>query len=179
MLKTCREVQSLLPLFFDSELDARQMRVVALHSARCSECEGELRGLERLQEVVASSVSNRVDELDLVNLWPTIERQLGPAQPSWFGRLRLWWEERPPRWLVNGALMGAAAAGFALALVLLRPAALPISSVASNVANESAVTIDSIESDSNVALLREADTLVLWLDEDLTGTQPVSMETLE
>ena len=29
---TCREASNLLPLFFDGELDARQMRVIALQS---------------------------------------------------------------------------------------------------------------------------------------------------
>ena len=50
----CRETRPLLPLFFDGELEARQMRAVALHSTRCIDCEGELRQLERLQDVVAS-----------------------------------------------------------------------------------------------------------------------------
>ena len=34
----CRDTRPLLPLFFDGQLDPRQMRGVALHSTRCLEC---------------------------------------------------------------------------------------------------------------------------------------------
>ena len=68
----CRETRPLLPLFFDGELEARQMRAVALHSTRCAECEGELRQLERLQETWSRRMSPR---------WSTrsISARCGPA----------------------------------------------------------------------------------------------------
>jgi anti-sigma factor RsiW len=178
MLSTCREVQSLLPLFFDSELDARQMRAVALHSATCPECESELRSLETVQEAVVRAVAERVDEIDLSALWPTVEKQLGPAHPSFGTRLRLWWEERPPRWVLHGSLAGAAAVGFAIALLVLRtdpatsPQQIASPAVATPAYAENAVTVDSIDSDRNVALLKEPDALVLWLDEDPSSPSP-------
>ena len=91
---SCRETRPLLPLFFDGELEARQMRAVALHSTRCPSCEDELRQLERLQEVVASHVTAMVEEIDLGDIWAGIAPRLDTRAPTLVQRLRAWWDER-------------------------------------------------------------------------------------
>src|SRR5437867_1429495 len=115
---TCREALNLLPLFFDGELDARQMRAVALHGTRCSACEVELHDLERLQEIVSDSISAVVDEIDLSGFWPAIERQLGTVRPSRWQRARARWREGEYRWAVRLPAFAAAAAVVILALLL-------------------------------------------------------------
>ncbi len=174
MMITCREVQSLLPLFFDSELDSRQMRVVALHTAKCPSCEPELRQLENLQEVVSRTLSERVEEIDLSNIWTNVEQRLGRTHLTWTERARLWWsEEQPLHWLMSGPAIGAAIAGFALALLLLanwQPHTVAKSTLAQN-NGDSAVSIETIDAPSNVALLSENDTLVLWVDDAITDQQ--------
>jgi anti-sigma factor RsiW len=172
---SCRDVQSLLPLFFDSELDARQMRMVALHTAKCASCEHELRDLELVQDAVAHTLAERVEEIDLSGVWTAIERRLGPGRPSWLTRLQLWWgEAHPLRWVANGPALGAAAAGVALSFTVFwtsRPAPM-IAEVPQAVG--SAVSIDTIEAPTNVAVLSEEDTLVLWVEDEGWDVAPVS-----
>src|SRR5215470_7426357 len=99
---SCRETRPLLPLFFDGELEARQMRAVALHSTRCPACEDELRQFERLQEAVAAHVSALVDEVDLSKVWSGISPRLDRRATSLPQRLRAWWDEREFGWVVRG-----------------------------------------------------------------------------
>src|SRR5713101_5991663 len=107
---TCREASNLLPRFFDGELDAHQMRAVALHSTRCGTCEAELRELERVQELVSRSVSTIVDEIDLSGLWPAVERHLGTARVSWWASLGDWWNDGEREWVIRLPAFAAAAA---------------------------------------------------------------------
>lgn len=175
---TCREVQNLLQLFFDSELDPRQMRTVALHSATCSHCEGELRQLEHLQDLVVTTIRDRVEEIDLSRVWAGIESRLEPRRPSWVRRLGEWWNEREWGWGMPA--FGAVAAAAALAFVLVQPGVREPAQVAEN-----PVSVHEITSDSHVALLSEADTLLLWVEHELTGSEalataePVNFEDFE
>ena len=57
---TCREASNLLARFFDGELDAHQMRAVALHSTRCGTCETALRQLERLPRDAARRIRSKL-----------------------------------------------------------------------------------------------------------------------
>jgi anti-sigma factor RsiW len=82
---TCREAEKLLDLFLDGELEARVMRAVALHVTRCEPCEALLRGLERLQDVVADSVSEAVADVDFTRFWPSMAERVETAQRSWQG----------------------------------------------------------------------------------------------
>jgi anti-sigma factor RsiW len=177
---TCREVQNLLELFFDSELDPRQMRAVALHSATCSQCEDELRRLERLQDVVARAVTTRVDEIDLSRVWSGIEHRLQPRRPSVVQRWRTWWGEHEWGWGMP-ALGAAAAAAVVAGLALWQS---PVGKTI-EVALENPVSVHEIASDSHVALLSEADTLLVWVDHELADTgavatgEPVNFEDFE
>src|SRR5262245_16268623 len=101
-MMNCRETRPLLPLFFDGELEARQMRAVALHSTRCSDCENELRQFERVQEAVSSHIAHLVDEVDLDQVWAGVAPRLESRVPSLARRLRTWWEERQVGWMVRG-----------------------------------------------------------------------------
>src|SRR5262245_22806615 len=139
---TCREVHNLLELFFDSELDPRQMRTVALHSATCRQCEEELRQLERLQEVVSRTLNERVDEVDVSRVWPGIEHRLQPRGVSWVQGLRAWWREREWGWEMPA--LGAAAAAAAIAVISFSQS--PVTNPPDRIA-ENPVSVHEISSD--------------------------------
>lgn len=168
---TCREAANLLPLFFDGELDARQMRTIALHGTRCVACEDELRRMERLQELVGDTINARVDEIDFSSFWPAIERQLGTARPSLWQRMRARWAEREFGWSVGLPAFAAAAAIALFAFLFFtrvqqptpQPAASQIAAV------DEPASIDSLDTDvDSVAVMSdpETHTTVLWVSDD-------------
>ena len=170
----CRETLSLLPLFFDGELDPRQMRAVAMHSTRCSSCEAELRELERLQELVSDAISARVEEIDLNEFWPSIERRLGAPPVAWWERVRTWWSEGEHRWVIGVPAFGAAIAAAVLAFLFFARVpqpATPDLAAPQLAAVDNAASIDSLESDlDSVAVLNDPETrtTVLWVSDDST-----------
>ena len=167
---TCREVANFLPLFFDGEIDARQMRAIALHSTRCSACEQELRRLEHTQELVSETISRAVDEIDLDAFWPAIERRLSTARPPWWPRFRDWWNDGEHGWIIRLPAFAAAAAVAVLALLLftraLQPTAQPAAPQLAAVDN--ATSIESLDTDvDSVAVLNDPETrtTVLWVND--------------
>jgi anti-sigma factor RsiW len=176
---TCRDAAALLPLFFDGELDANQMRAVALHSTRCLDCETALRQLERLQDLVSVHVATAVDEVDLSSFWSDVERRLGPTSVSWRERLRAWWGERDTAWAIPAwpalAAVGAAIAiGLALAARVQTPTTHPDAGQVAT--RDNAAVLDSLDTDApSVAVLSDPETrtMVLWVsDDDSVGDVP-------
>ncbi|MEO8602162.1 MAG: zf-HC2 domain-containing protein [bacterium] len=171
---TCRETRPLLPLFFDGELEARQMRSVALHSTRCTACEEELRELEHLQEAVVSHISALVDEVDLSQVWAGVAPRLSAQTPSWPSRVRGWLEEHRPGWGVRGPAFAALAVAALLTLVLVQPATQSPEPIAAPVAKiDNSAKLDSMQSSvDSVALVTEAETntTLLWIMDDAKGT---------
>lgn len=174
----CRETRPLLPLFFDGELEARQMRAVALHSTRCADCETELRHFERLQEAVASHITAMVDDVDLAQIWSGVAPRLEVRAPSLAHRLRTWWEERELGWSLSGPAFAAAAAVVLLTLAFWRdgnPAQPEVASsrpAATRLVDNSAL-LDSVQSSvDSVALVtdEETNTTLLWIMDDSGGT---------
>jgi anti-sigma factor RsiW len=167
----CRETRPLLPLFFDGELEARQMRSVALHSTRCPECEQELRHFERVQDVVAAHISAMVDDVDLGQIWSGIAPRLESRTPSLARRLRAWWDEREFGWAVRGPAFAGAAAALLLALVVWqRSETPPAPEIASRVDNSA--VLDSVQSNvDSLALVtdEETNTTLLWIMDDARG----------
>jgi anti-sigma factor RsiW len=160
-----------LPLFLDGELDARQMRAVAIHSSRCRPCEDALRHLERMQDLVNSTVQARVAEVDFSAFWPAIERQLGDRSVGWWHRLGVWWRAGEHPWAVRLPALGAAVALALVALLLFTrvpprdsaPAAPRLAAV------DNAAIIDSLETDlDSVAVVSDPETrtTVLWVSDD-------------
>lgn len=171
---TCREALNLLPLFFDGELDAHQMRAVALHSTRCGSCEDELRGMERMQEMIGAQLNAAVDEVDFSAFWGGIDRRLGTARVSWWARIQAWWSEGGHGWMIRVPAFAAAAAIAILGFLLLTRAPQPTTQPdASQVASvDNAASIDSLESDVDaVTVLNDPETrtTVLWVSDDSPG----------
>lgn len=168
---TCREALNLLPLFFDGELDPRQMRAVALHGARCGTCEGELRHMNRLQELVSEGVTAVVDEIDFTDFWVGIERQLGAVRFPWWQRARAWWSAGRRQWPLPLPVFAAAAAIVALVLLLFARAQQP--ATPAMVAIDNGASIDSLDADvDSVAVISDPETrtTVLWVsDDDASG----------
>jgi hypothetical protein len=176
---TCRDAAALLPLFFDGELDANQMRAVALHSTRCVDCETALRQLERLQDLVSAHVVAAVEDVDLSSFWSDIERRLGPTHVSWLERLRTWWDERDrawamPAWPALAAVGVAIAIGFVLAARVQTPTTHPDAGQVAT--RDNAALLDSLDTDaSSVAVLSDPETrtMVLWVsDDEAVGEAP-------
>jgi anti-sigma factor RsiW len=170
---TCREARPLLPLFFDGELEARQMRSVALHSTRCTACEEALRELEHLQEAVLSHVAALVDEVDLSQVWAGVAPRLASRVPSLAARGRAWWEEHRPSWSMRGPAFAAVAVAALLTLVIVQPTpevskplAVPLAKI------DNSARLDSMQSSvDSVALVTEAETntTLLWIMDDAAG----------
>lgn len=168
---TCREASNLLPLFLDGELDADKMRSVALHSTRCGTCEGELREMERVQGLINRTISAAVDEIDLGEFWPAIERQLGSVRVPWWSRLRIWWEEGERASILGLPALAAAAAVAVLTLWLFARAPQPTTQpdAPQVAAVDNAASIDSLETDvDSVAVMSDPETrtTVLWVSDD-------------
>ncbi|HSQ00714.1 MAG TPA: zf-HC2 domain-containing protein [Candidatus Dormibacteraeota bacterium] len=172
-MTTCREARPLLPLFFDGELEARQMRAVALHSTRCPVCEHELRELEHLQEVVVTHVSALVDTIDVSQVWAGVAPRLTGRAPSWSERLAAWWEESRAGWRVRGPAFAGLAAAALLAVVVVQRSAAPVQQakvVRPKIDNSA--KLDSMQSSvDSVALVTEPETntTMLWIMDDTTG----------
>lgn len=182
---SCRETRPLLPLFFDGELEARQMRAVALHSTRCPDCESELRHFERLQEAVATHISSMVDEIDLGQIWAGVSPRLESRAPSLTRRLRGWWEEREFGWSVRGPAFAAAAAAVLFTLALWQrdgtPAQPEVARSAASDIDNSAV-LDSVQSSGeSVALVtdEETNTTLLWIMDDGGGAVEQAVDQWE
>ena len=187
-MTSCREARPLLPLFFDGELEARQMRAVALHSTRCPECEHELRALVHLQEAVVAHVDALVDGIDLNRVWAGIEPRLAGRAPSLAERWRNWWEAHGRGWGMRGPAFAGFAAAALLALVIIQPDGGGVSAptdVAKRLPKDkidNSAKVDSMQSSvDSVALVTDAETntTLLWIMDDAAGTIDHGVETLE
>lgn len=184
---TCRDTRPLLPLFFDGELEARQMRAVALHSTRCAECEQELRALEHLQEALTAHVSSLIDEIDLDRVWAGVAPRLPGRAPSFAERWRTWWEEHRSGWGVRGPALATLGAAVALALVLgpgdPDGAATTAMNHAADVAKiDNSAKLDSMQSSvDSVAVVTDAETntTLLWIMDDAAGALEHAGDDLE
>lgn len=171
---TCRDASNLLPLFFDGELDANQMRAVALHSTRCESCEDELRRLEQVQEMISTQVNATVDEVDFGALWRGIDERLGTVRMSWWTRARAWWDEGEHGWMIKMPAFAAAAAVAVLGFWLWTrtPQSTSQPDVAQVASVDNAASIDSLESDVDAVTVvndPETRTTVLWVSDDPPG----------
>ncbi len=173
----CRDVDSLLPLFFDGELDARRMRDVALHTARCVECESELRELETIQAHFQSGVEATLAEVDLDSLWPAVERRLSRQPPSLWQRLRAQWEGLAPLELPvalpAGALAAVAAFGAWLMFAQVEPSGAPeLDRIAATDYANSLERLDTVF--ESVALVSDPNTqtMLLWIGDEALGVEP-------
>ncbi|HEY2385944.1 MAG TPA: zf-HC2 domain-containing protein [Candidatus Binatia bacterium] len=159
----CRDIENMLDRFLDGELEARSMRVVALHVTRCPACERLLQELERLQELIVEGVNEAVARVDFTRFWADIAGQAEVVQRSFGGvgeRLRAL-AARPA---VIAAVMAVAL--LVSALEIWRAGA-SLSAATQGPPNNQA-RIDSLVSDApSVALFSEpvSNTTVIWIDE--------------
>ncbi len=165
----CHAARPLLPLFADGELDARQMRGVALHSTQCVACEEELRRVERVQDLVAAHINTLAEEIDLSQVWAGVAPRIAAAQPPWTLRLREWWESIDPAWLIKFPAVGALALAAGVTLVFWRWDAKQEAPPVAVAAIDNSAILHSITSDvAPVALLNEPETntMLLWVADE-------------
>jgi hypothetical protein len=182
-MTTCREARPLLPLFFDGELEARQMRAVALHSTRCSECEHELRELEHLQEALSAHVSSLVDTIDISQVWAGVAPRLASRAPSFGERWAAWWEESRAGWRVRGPAFAGVALAALLAVVFVRGPDEPSIIKPPLAKIDNTAKLDSMQTTADsVALVTEPETntTMLWIMDDAAGgIEHVADEAME
>jgi anti-sigma factor RsiW len=131
---TCEEASPLLDAFVDAELEGPALIDVARHAAGCPSCDGTLRELLALHEVVGRRGREEAEALDLSRLWPALEPELdrADARRAWRRRLR-----SAPVW---GGLALAASALF----MLSGPTERPVTQVARARPNQAVIErIDS------------------------------------
>ena len=181
---SCPEINPLVPRFFDGELSGRQMRSVALHITRCEGCEGDLRMLERVQDLVAEQVNTEVEDLDLSPVWGAVSAQIEESPMPWFQGLRAWWEDAEIVSPMTGWSAVAAAAAVLLAFAYYPSADKPTPEVAQRVAgvasaevlirdalaeamnnNSSAVFESIVGSVDRLMVEPETQTAVLWVND--------------
>jgi anti-sigma factor RsiW len=175
----CREARPLLPLFFDGELDARQLRNVALHSTRCPACERELQQLEHLQDLVVDHVRAGIEDIDLCRIWAGVAPRIASVSVPWRSRMRARWEalDFSLRWPVPAL---ASLAAVALLAVALWPGAPATNQglTAQTAAIDNSASLDVVESHvESIALVSEPEThtMVLWInDEDPVGVSEIN-----
>jgi len=104
---TCPDVAELLDGFVDAELPGPMLLAVARHAAACPACDGAVRELTGLHEVVERVGRADGEALDLTGVWPAVAAGMAraDARRAWGRRLRA-----APLWGV--ALAAAAAAVF-------------------------------------------------------------------
>ncbi len=137
----CPEIAPLVARFFDGELDGRQMRSVALHITRCAGCEGDLRVLERVQDMVVEEVSAEVRDVDLSSVWTVVSEQIGDVPAPFSQRLAAWWDGLE---IASPGFLGPAVA--AAATVMLTFAFWPTDDVTTPLAPSVAVKVAAGES---------------------------------
>jgi hypothetical protein len=161
----CRESRPLLPLFLDGELESRQMRAVALHSTRCSQCEDELRGMERLQDAIAAQISAEIEQIDLSRVWSAVAPRLGSVSPTWQQRWEEWSDSIREGWRNWAPVSAAVAAAGVLAILLWQGNG----STTPKGDGDSSVIVESVRSSvGSLALVSEpkTDTMLMWITDD-------------
>ena len=163
---TCREAATLLPRFFDGELDAHKMRLMALHSTRCETCEAELRRFERVQAVLHETVNAAVDAADFAHFWSAIEPRLGTTRVSRWERLSVWWTETDRRWLIRVPTY-AVATGVVVFAVLYGARYLDLSrrqAPQQLAEQDTQALIHKLQSTLDVSVLNDPEATVLWVN---------------
>ncbi len=174
---TCRDVEGLLHVFFDGELDAKQMRLVAMHTAHCPACEAELRFLESIQQGLRDSVEADLAEVDFDAVWAGIADRLPAARPSWGSRLSVYWNDFVESLQQSPGLpmAVAAAAAVLVALALFARVSPNADPGASQLAEaDYSSSIERLETSSDaVAVFDDPDTgtKVLWIGNDFSGVE--------
>lgn len=162
---TCGDVSNLLPLFLDGELRPQEMCTVTIHVTRCSTCDGALRRLERLGELVSTSISTQLNELDPSKFWPAVERQLRTVPRSSWQRWSIWWNDVSEQSLRLPTFAAVAAIAILALLFLIRDSQPPPPFAVV----ENTISIDELDTDRNlVALITDPETrtTLLWVGED-------------
>lgn len=174
---TCHDVDTLLPLFFDGELDAGRMRSVALHTARCAGCESQLRALELIQTNLQQDVSATLETIDFGSMWSDVERRLPAERTATWQRLRARWEMFVDAWEIPVALPAAAVAALALLSFYFFTSAGPTTPTAQDIlaSTDYASSVERLDTVfDSVAIFSDPDTqtTVLWVGDETLGDEP-------
>jgi hypothetical protein len=165
-------VHNLLELFFDGS-STPASATVALHMPRVASARRSFASSNS-----GRSSPNRSEQVDEVDLGQVDRHEPAPAAPHLLDQAPAdWWSEQ---WGWEYPLRGCRAA--AIAIVSFPRS--PVPKVDEQLA-ENSVSVHEISSDSHVALLSGADTLLLWVDHELAGDaavdtgEPVNFEEFE
>jgi anti-sigma factor RsiW len=167
---TCREAGELLHLFFDGEIEGDRMRHVGLHVARCERCRREISELTALQHLLARTLDERVEQVDVARVALAVGERLETMPVPGAARVREWWQELAGRRRSAPLWMGVAAALALFALWWWRGA--PIERSLEVAASNNEVEIRSLSSSAPaVAMWSEPHfgTAVIWVADEPPG----------
>ena len=118
---TCADAGRHIDGFVDGELAPNLSIDVARHLGQCRRCDGTVRQLLALRDVLVERADRAVQEIDLSGVWAQVDASIGRslAQDAW--RERVAARRRVPRGLAWGAVAAMAAA----TALFLRPVSAP------------------------------------------------------
>ena len=176
---TCRDAGTQIDAFVDGELSPSASVEVARHVGQCPRCDGAVRRLLTVRDVLLAESERAVSGLDLSRVWAHVgaEATRIDAQAAWRARS----SRRLSRGMAWGSSIAAIAAGAALFLRMPGgPTAVPVVAkgptpvAATKVADKrlpNHVYIDRLAG-KDIALRREpkSGTTMIWVNHEVPGS---------
>jgi anti-sigma-K factor RskA len=96
MKDSCSSVSKLLEKYFDQEVTDKERSFIESHLRDCLTCQGELRSMEKLRDLVKPPIEEAVREEELYWVWQKIKREIQLRERStWWESLRSWLDIPP------------------------------------------------------------------------------------
>jgi anti-sigma-K factor RskA len=96
MKDSCSSVSKLLEKYFDQEVTDKERSFIESHLRDCLTCQGELRSMEKLRDLVKPPIEEAVREEELYWVWQKIKREIQLRERStWWESLRSWLDISP------------------------------------------------------------------------------------
>jgi len=96
MKDPCSSISKLLEKYFDQQVTDKERSLVESHLRDCPNCQGELRSMEKLKDLVKAPIEGAVQEEDFHWVWQKVQRgiQLRERSTGWES-LRSWLDLSP------------------------------------------------------------------------------------
>jgi anti-sigma factor RsiW len=172
-MRTCGDIRELLGVWLDGELSPRDAEGVRLHLQNCTQCNSELRQLERLHSSLKSLIESNGPRVAFEPFWRGVQERIAEKKP---------WHRGAVEW-ARSTLAGPGLAWAIPAVILVVLSVVSLNSVWKLLGQRNNfAAVESIDAHGrNVALLREDETktTVIWLYQNQEGEDDSSGENTE